>query len=206
MIDSFLATPHHNTDVVVVLDTDDVTAADYKLPVMPEIEVTELTRMRFTGKVNYVAVDAMYEYDVIGWLNDDVVFKTNDWEKQIIDSIESGNLICYPDDGFNGQKLCTFPFVDARLVRAVGFMALEAVTHCYCDNYWMEIGRAFGLIEYLPDFLLEHLHPYAGKSEMDETYMIGNNNWQRQRDHYCFEHYKRFDLLGDIEKIREAIK
>ncbi len=38
------------------------------------------------------------------------------------------------------------------------------------DNYWRDLGTAAGCLTYLPDAIVEHLHPSAGKAALDEGY------------------------------------
>ena len=48
------------------------------------------------------------------------------------------------------------------------------MVHLYLDDFWLRLGRDLNAIKYLPEVILEHLHPIAGKAEWDEGYRAVN--------------------------------
>jgi hypothetical protein len=46
--------------------------------------------------------------------------------------------------------------------------------HLYLDNFWMKLGNDLGKLKYIPEVILEHMHPIAGKAEMDQGYLDVN--------------------------------
>lgn len=90
------------------------------------------------------------------------------------------------------------------IVRTLGWMAPPTLEHLYIDNAWKTLGKGMGRLRYLPDVILEHMHPAAGKAEMDGTYHQANSGAQDQRDHAAFDAWVRDGLPGDLAKLRAA--
>ena len=61
------------------------------------------------------------------------------------------------------------------MIEHVGYMVYPTLTHLYIDNHWKAWGEAPDTLKYLDDVYLEHMHPFAGKAESDETYEKANS-------------------------------
>jgi hypothetical protein len=42
--------------------------------------------------------------------------------------------------------------------------------HLYCDDFWLALGNDLQAIRYLPETVIEHLHPVANKADWDDLY------------------------------------
>ncbi len=82
-------------------------------------------------------------------------------------------------------------------------MVPPALIHMYADNFWLAIGRAMRRIEYLDDVIVEHLHPAAGKSEMDASYQVSGP--YMRPDALAFSKYLDADFPKDVRKLRDLI-
>jgi hypothetical protein len=69
-------------------------------------------------------------------------------------------------------------------------MAPPTLTHLYVDNAWLDLGRALESITYLPDTVIEHLHPHAGKAEPDEGYERVNGDAMYDADRAAYDAWK----------------
>lgn len=107
--------------------------------------------------------------DCYARIDDDVVAHTVGWDQTLHDAAGPWG-ISYPDDGVQGEKLATHPFIGGDLLRAFGFWALPGLSHLYTDTVWDFIGRQYGNLVYRHDVFLEHRHWCVGKSERDHTY------------------------------------
>jgi hypothetical protein len=65
------------------------------------------------------------------------------------------------------------------------------------------LGKALDMITYLPDVIVQHLHPVAGKAKEDQTYREANSpeNWTNDRKR--LERYLAEELAGDVVKLKE---
>jgi hypothetical protein len=78
----------------------------------------------------------------------------------------------------------------ADIVRAIGRTVPAIVQHLYCDNAVRDLGQAAGCLRYLPDVVIEHMHPTAGKSEWDDGYRAVNSADRRADDKRIYQRWR----------------
>src|SRR5262245_28589385 len=80
------------------------------------------------------ALDAV-DSDVIGFIGDDHRFRTPSWDETIsVANGEIGGGIVYGNDLLKGEELPSQVFIDTRIVRALGWMALPGAKHLFLDD------------------------------------------------------------------------
>ena len=104
------------------------------------------------------------ETTVVGFVGDDHRFRTPGWDAAIDDYLEDHPGVAYGDDLLKGQNLPTQWFVSRTIVDMFG-MGLPTLRHLYIDDYWKTFASAAGCLYYMPDIVIEHMHPTAGKGE-----------------------------------------
>jgi len=212
MAESFCATAiYPKTRLVIAVDHDDPTRGDYQRiapsraygyePVMIatlwENETGDLVKA-LNGSWRRFADQA----DVIGTVNDDMVFRTHSWDRIVA---QAGAGIAYGNDLFQGEALVTSPFIRADIPKRLGWYALPVVEHLFPDNAWKDIGLGLGVLRYLPEVVIEHLHPLAGKAEWDEGYERANNQDITDRDRTAYELWRDGGgLAADLRRFDEA--
>jgi hypothetical protein len=203
LAESFLAAGHKHSRLVFVVAEEcrgqylEVAGCEYLYH--PNPGITGMTK-----PLNYGADRVMEQADIMVAVGHDVVIRTKDWEQQVLAAHEKV-LVSYPDDGLNGGNLATAAFLDARIVRALGYMAPPSIRHLYIDNWWMAVGRGLNSLAYLPGVYWEHIHPFAGKREMDETTGAVNTYARHMEDRDAFHRYLGTSFSDDMAKIREAL-
>jgi hypothetical protein len=87
------------------------------------------------------------------------------------------------------------------VIQKLGYMAPPSLKHMWADPVWWEWGKAVGM-EFMPEVVIEHLHPSVGKAEMDESYHASLA--QEERDRRAYENYcaDPGGLAADIAKLR----
>lgn len=151
----------------------------------------------------FAMTSAPAEPFAIGFMGDDHRPRTQGWDKAYLEVLrELGTGIVYGDDMLQRRNLPTQCAMTADIVRALGFMAPPSLTHLAVDNYWLELGTKAGCIRYLPDVVVEHRHPVAGKAQWDEGYLRVNSSQMYERDLTEFARIQRESLPGDIAKVR----
>lgn len=143
--------------------------------------------------------------DILGFMGDDHIPRTKDWDHTLrlaFKELKSG--IIYGNDLLMGEKLPTAAFLTRDIVQTLGFMAPRVLGHLYVDNFWMDLGNAIGRLKYLPDVVIEHLHPGAGKSEWDDTYEVANHAVGSQ-DQASYEYYKATAFAIDVMNVLGCI-
>lgn len=213
LLDAIDATTTGDLDVWIVLDLDDPAILDYAT----KLEGRELARGNLVafagarrghiGSLNEWCVKAAhhpYKFSIIGQMGDDHLPRTKGWDDAIRGALATPG-IAYGNDLFQSANLPTAVFMSVEIIRATGKFAPEGLWHLYADNYWRDLGLNAGCLRYLPDVILEHLHPAADKSEWDETYEDSNASEVDRADAAAWDTYQIEQLPGDIEKVRAIL-
>jgi hypothetical protein len=138
---------------------------------------------------------------IVGFMGDDHRPRTVGWDQAVIDAMPPLGVV-YCDDGFQGPNLPTSVFMDAELIRRLGWMVPPGIGHLFCDNAWKTLGEALGTLVYLPDVLIEHMHPHAEKAPMDAGYAEVNSARQWEQDEAAFRRWVAADLPRDIARVK----
>jgi hypothetical protein len=72
-------------------------------------------------------------------------------------------------------------------------MIPEGFAHLYVDNFWLRLGQDLNAIRYLPETVIEHLHPIAGKGDWDDSYLETNSIECYNEDSQMFDTYIESD-------------
>jgi len=125
------------------------------------------------------------------------------WDLKLIDAIEQldGPGMAYGNDLYQGVNMPTAWVVSAEVVRALGWMMLPSCEHMYVDAAVLALGKAADRIVYRPDVVIEHLHPYAGKADMDASYRQSNAPERYAADRAAYEAWKRDGLAADVAQL-----
>jgi len=110
--------------------------------------------------------------DVLIMGNDDMVYRTQEWDTLLRKEIEK-----YPDqiycmwfeDLINGQNHCAFPIVSRKWYETLGYFTPGIFNFLYNDTWIYDLGQRVGRIHFIPNVVNEHLHFTTGKSTADET-------------------------------------
>jgi glycosyltransferase involved in cell wall biosynthesis len=114
--------------------------------------------------------------DVLLGGSDDMIFRTKGWDRIMMEALSTfekdGIGMVWGDDGSpgHGRWLHTTNLFYRRLFDALGYLYPDYWENEWMDNWLTEIMRGVGRTIWLPDLLIEHMHPYFGKASMDETY------------------------------------
>lgn len=150
------------------------------------------------------ALGAVGSPDAIAFMGDDHRPRTKGWDRAYLDALKAKPGIVYGNDLLQGENLPTQCAISTSVVRALGHMAPPELVHLYFDNYWLTLGRAADAITYLPDVVVEHVHPFAGKAPMDAGYERVNRPELYAADRAAFEAYWAVNGGRDIRLVREA--
>lgn len=147
------------------LDDDDPCLAEYRknlsgLNIGPRVSVAQAQQECF-GRYP--------DEDCYAFIGDDTILRTRHWDQKLKE-VAGRWRIAFPDDGLNGAKQATHPFIGGDFLRAIGFWALPGLTHLYTDTVWDFLGRTYGNLVYCPEILVEHMHWSAGKCVRDAIY------------------------------------
>jgi hypothetical protein len=177
---AFRNTESLNSTLVFVVDHDDPELEGYweraGVGEIDHLTVYEGEGGRgMVASLNAAAHRLAGEYDALGFMGDDHLPRTAGWDAHVLGALSSPwPRVVYGNDLFQGERLPTAAFLPSRVVRALGYMAPPMLRHLYVDNFWLDLGQQLGGLTYLPDVVIEHVHPAAGKTAMDERYAAVN--------------------------------
>jgi hypothetical protein len=156
-----------------------------------------------TAALNRAAAQFTDIYDHLGFMGDDHLPRTAGWDAHVLGALDASEpRVVYGNDLLQGARLPTAAFMPSRLVRALGYMAPPVLRHLYVDNFWLELGQNLGTLRYLPDVVIEHLHPAAGKAAMDERYEAVNAAEVDTTDRLAWLHFRRTGLPETLRRVR----
>lgn len=201
-------------ELLFVVDRDDPRCDEYRAALITcPIGVTgayaDVWRP-LVPKLNTIATGlavGRYAY-AVGFAGDDHLPRTPGWVGRYLAALRRmGTGIVFCDDGYQGENIPTQWAMTADIVRALGRMVPAPVDHLYCDNAVRDLGRGADRLTYLPDVLIEHMHPVAGKAPSDAQYDRVNGREQYRHDRAAYRGWARNGgLAHDIEIVRTLIE
>lgn len=168
---------------IVYLDEDDPALGEYRKIDYPDWWVVHVGQPVGLGGVYKWVFETFPRLDYYGFLGDDLIPRTKDWDKKLIEAAGAGD-ISYGDDGNWGGKLATHPCIGGALVRHMGWLCYPGLKKLFIDTVWHTIGAKLGRLHYLPDVKLEHMHYLFGKAQHDETYGDQATMFAHDEDYY----------------------
>lgn len=187
VLESFLETRRDpGSRLVFVVDADDESRDRYPTGYVRIIE----PRGSMGGAVRVAAGDhgLLGHATSVGMIGDDCRFRTTGWDEALDGWLSERVGIAWPDDGWahswSSEDKAAHWWLSRPIVDAMGMA--PPTQHLFMDDYWAQLGHAAGCARFFPDVLVEHLHPLAGKAEMDATYQRssrfapGDRRWYRR--------------------------
>jgi len=168
------------------------------------VEILVGPRRRLGPTLNEVATRYADSWSALGFCGDDHRVRTPSWDTRMLAELDRlGNGIVYGNDLIHGPNLPTAVVMSATIVQTLGYMCPPGLIHLWLDNSWAEWGKQAGCLTYLPDVVIEHMHPIASKSHWDAGYAEVNAGSMYAADSATFHHYRDSGrLAADVEKIR----
>jgi hypothetical protein len=190
------------TTIVVGLDKDDAHHYDRR----PGVRYVVAERMGLAAWTNVLAEQCWDEFDILASWGDDHVARTRGWDAQVeLTFAAHGPGLVYCADGLQNERLPTAPFWSSSIIKALGFYCPPGYQHMYVDNYWLVLARRLERCRYLPDVLIEHRHPSAGKADWDESYLATNAPAAVEADRRANAAYLRDHLSRDVDRVLAAL-
>jgi hypothetical protein len=186
-------------DLYIVIDNDDPKWNEYaksenykKLPA--DNKTGGCAKSLNTGAVLLLDITKYPLYDYFVFMGDDHIPRTPGWDKAFIQALGTNTGIVYGDDLLQGANLPTAYGMTRDLVNELRGMTFPGCVHLFFDNFVKQLGLDLEYLKYLPDVIIEHMHPVAGKAEMDEGYERVNQPKWYEKDLLTLQRY-----LSDME-------
>lgn len=205
---SFVATATlETTEIVFVVDNDDPKLDEYLSAPYSTIHLEPPGNM--VKALNEAAIWALGQSPrYLGFIGDDHRFRTSGWDSIFSHLLaQRGGGMVYANDTIRTDgDIPTQIFMSAEIVETLGWMGLPTCTHLYIDNVWRVIGDEIGMLFYMPDVIIEHLHPAAGKVDWDEGHLRVNTQAMYQHDAQAFSEWLAGSAKDDIERVRKVMR
>jgi hypothetical protein len=186
-------------DLYIVIDNDDPKWNEYaksenykKLPA--DNKTGGCAKSLNTGAVLLLDITKYPLYDYFVFMGDDHIPRTPGWDKAFIQALGTNTGIVYGDDLLQGANLPTAYGMSRDLVNELRGMTFPGCVHLFFDNFVKQLGLDLEYLKYLPDVIIEHMHPIAGKAQMDEGYERVNQPKWYEKDLLTLQKY-----LSDME-------
>lgn len=205
MVTTFRETCSSDPLLVFAVDRDDPTLEAYLDLLHPgQVDVYIAPAPSTMVKtLNAAALQYAPQAYAVAFMGDDHRPRTIGWDLAYLDALhglETG--IVYGNDLFQGQNIPTQVAMTADIIQTIGHMAPPTLTHLFVDNYWLDLGVDANCIRYLPDVIVEHVHPFAGKADVDDGYLRVNTPEMYAKDSAAYAAYMDAHLLADIQKVK----
>lgn len=212
LVEAFAATCTADTWLILAVDgcaQMDAYKNAYRsaLNTYPRLLCSVGPRRRLVGTLNHYAnllsTGPGFSPYAIGYMGDDHRPVSKGWDGGYLAALhELGTGVVYGDDLVQGASLPTQVAMTADIVAALGYMAPPSLAHMYCDNFWKDLGEGAGCLTYLPDVVVQHLHPSTGHSSWDASYRESNAAGQYAADKQAYDRFRTERLGADIDKVR----
>lgn len=190
-------------DLYIVIDNDDPKWNEYaksenfkKLPA--DNKTGGCAKSLNTGAVYLLDITKFPLYDYFVFMGDDHLPRTQNWDKAFVQALKFGTGIAYGDDLLQGENLPTAFVMSRDIVNELRGMTFPGCIHLFFDNFVKQLGIDLGNLQYLPNVIIEHLHPIAGKAEMDEGYARVNSPKWYEEDLLALQKYLRSQEYADL--------
>lgn len=168
----------------IAVDDDDSTLREYEALTLPSWATLSVAPRKRLGPTlnDWSHVGLKLGFDQIGFMGDDHRPRTHGWDAEILRQMKLiGPGVYYGNDLLQGANLPTAVVMSADIVATLGYFCPPGLLHLYLDDAWKRIGEHTQLI-YLPNIVIEHLHPVAGKAGWDDLYREVNSGQRYEED------------------------
>lgn len=210
---AFASTCTADTRLVFAVDEDDPTLPDYSdVPrswadcsrpvVMLGIADAPSTMVKTLNAAALAEAGLREPSFALGFMGDDHRPRGMGWDAAYLDALRDlGTGVVYGDDLIQGANLPTQCAMTADIVRALGFMAPPVLRHLCVDNFWRDLGQAADCLCYLPDVVIEHMHPIAGKADWDDGYRRVNAGDVYDADERAYADWSAAHFAESVAKV-----
>ena len=188
------------SDLIVILDDDEPQFDAYRA-LGCALLVVKKDGKGMAKPLNFAANLYKDAYCHFAFLGDDHRPRTKHWDKVFIDTLDHfGTAVVYGDDLIQGENLPTAVAMSGNIVQALKGMVPPDMIHLYLDDFWKRLGTDLGALKYIPEVVLEHMHPIAGKAEWDEGYKAVNATEVYDFDRRALQDYLASEAYADLLK------
>lgn len=223
---NFAETCTGNTDLIFIASVDDTHLQGYvdlkNDGLIKKLIVVDSPRRGMADPLNlgfraWVDDPRSFPSYAVGYMGDDHRPRTLGWDSEYLKALldlsgrssyrsSHGVGIVYGNDLLQGENLPTQVAMTSNIPLTLGRWVPFELAHLYTDTYWLELGKQLGKITYLPDVVVEHMHPGAGKARIDAGYEFSGSFALDMAEKSIFEGIiKKVVIPEDVMKIKRLM-
>lgn len=219
--DAFNDTCTARTEVIFITSSDDPRIKDYefikrqgfvKKTLMASPQVRGMADPLNLGFNAWFQNPRTFPSFAVGFMGDDHMPRTRGWDTVYLetltalsgrckDRLKPGVGMVFGNDLLQGADLPTQIAMTTNIPGTLGRMVPKELAHLYTDAYWLELGTKLGKIKYLPEVIIEHMHPGAGKARVDAGYEYSGSSNLDKLDQATFEGVVKNVIIPDDIRI-----
>lgn len=203
------ATCTADTSLTFAVDVDDpdadryVAVAELGLASVIVGDHTSMVGALNRRAIGYAGLDDELAVFAVAFMGDDHRPRTMGWDSAYLQALRDlGTGIVFGNDLLQRGNLPTQCAMTSDIIRALGWMAPSDLTHLYVDNFWRDLGIQAGCLAYLPDVVVEHMHPIVGKAAWDEGHVRVNSQAMYSKDRAAYAAYRAERFDADVRKVQ----
>jgi hypothetical protein len=194
-----------DSGILFIVGTEDPRLEEYQSR-LPAEHIITFPERGLVRALNYVAPSFTREYDAIGFMGDDHRPRTSGWDRHYLRNLrELGAGYVYGNDLLMGERIPTQVAISSSIIEVLGFFGPPGFIHLCVDLSWKDMGEGLGRIRYLPDVVIEHMHPAAGKAKVDSGYQHANSKMMVKLDEKEYIRWKRDDYPRELARVADGI-
>lgn len=191
LICSILTTVHdiNNVELIFGIDRDDPTQ-DIVYKIAAAIPFVRIINIENNGK--FIGINRIWNIlaantknEIFGYIGDDMIFKTLNWDKAILDEFDKNNcpqdcikLVHCFDGHRDRDEISVNAFVHRKYYEVLGYFCREEFLINWSDQWMYQTFNAFNRVKYRRDIHIQHNHWVYGERKRDNTAdrMLADNN------------------------------
>jgi hypothetical protein len=199
------------THLAFAVDADDPMLPLYREVVQTRSDVARLIVVAggwMVAALNEAAARVVADLDVtvVGFLGDDHRPRTIGWDAVYLGELaDMGAGVVFGDDLLQHDFVPTQCAMSADIVRRLGWMAHPNLRHMYVDTLWRDMAKPVGLLRYLPDVVVEHMHYLNGKAVEDDGYRRVNDPSVYSYDEQVFHELHASGMIRQVSQLIQTL-
>ena len=174
-----------STPVELCMDSDDTCMDQYATMMVPTKWMAVIGQRGPLSIIYNDAYQRNQDSPWYGFIADDVVPITKDWDIRLIEAAGSDSMAIPAGGETTGG--CPHFVLGGDLVRSMGWLSLPGLDRIYIDTVWRDVAMRRGVYREVHDVKLEHRHFSNGKARIDETYRKHN----KQQDKLIYDNWRK---------------
>lgn len=212
MIDSFEATKAQpDTEILVYISHDDPQLTKYEELLKDKLHIVG-QRRHLVKVLNYISCEVYPGIEYYQEINDDHIFRTSAWDRELINTIETkgkGWGISFGNDLMTNEpwEIARHPsgaVISGNIVRTLKCFILPELDHLFTDTYLRDIGEGINAYFRREDIIIEHCHLVSKKAQIDDNYRYVYNPRTFQQGLRIYGDWHRNESKLYLQKIIEA--